>query len=114
MIFLNCQALFDRQHSKTCKVTISDKKLHYFQLSDPCNDYKDTKDDTTAWQRSTGYIIPKNSQTSKSDRRGFTNGWYRFTSPAGGEMPTTCPKERACGKCETFFFFAFFLHFFSF
>ena len=24
-------------------------------------------------------------------------GWYRFTSVAGGVMPTECPSENACG-----------------
>ena len=25
------------------------------------------------------------------------NGWYRFASDAGGEMPTTTPKKHSCG-----------------
>ena len=62
---------------------------------DPCRDYNEDKDD---WQRSTGYIIPKNSQTMKCDRRSFKEGWYRFTSGAGGRMPSKCPPARACGK----------------
>jgi len=32
--------------------------------------------------------------------RPFKDGWYRFTSGAGGKMPSKCPAERACGKSE--------------
>ena len=26
------------------------------------------------------------------------SAWYRFVSPAGGEMPTSPPQVKACGK----------------
>lgn len=73
-----------------CCLTIT--LVQYAATDDPCTNAM--KDDD--WQRSTGYIIPKNSPTMKCDRP-FVAGWYRFTSGAGGEMATKCPPERSCG-----------------
>jgi len=61
--------------------------------TDPCKDYTAIDD----YQRSTGFILPTNSKTKPNDRR-LKSGWYRFTSPAGGMMPTTAPPERGCGS----------------
>lgn len=51
------------------------------------------------YQRSTGFTLPldlKNSSTYICDKN-IKEGWYRFTSVAGGVMPTECPRENACG-----------------
>ena len=50
------------------------------------------------YQRSTEYILPldlKNKTYICDDN--IKEGWYRFTSAAGGVMPTECPRENACG-----------------
>ena len=51
------------------------------------------------YQRSTGFILPmdlKDNLTYICDYN-IKEGWYRFTSVAGGVMPTECPRENACG-----------------
>ncbi|XP_035693440.1 pancreatic secretory granule membrane major glycoprotein GP2-like [Branchiostoma floridae] len=62
--------------------------------SDPCTDY--TADEEP--KRSTQYNVTANS-TLLCDL-GLSTGWYRFTSAAGGEIPTTCPPQFACGTHE--------------
>lgn len=66
--------------------------LYRFNL-EPCTSYIAENNE----QRSTAYIVKTGSVSQSGDRQGFTPGWYRFTSGAGGEMPTSCPPERACG-----------------
>ncbi|CAH1245088.1 OIT3 [Branchiostoma lanceolatum] len=62
--------------------------------SDPCTDY--TADEEP--KRSIQYNVTTNS--SLLCDLGLSTGWYRFTSAAGGEMPTTCPPQFACGTHE--------------
>ena len=62
---------------------------------DPCINYKEIKN----YQRSTSYILPQDALTRTCDRP-FQQGWYRFTSAAGGVMPTECPEENACGMLK--------------
>lgn len=59
---------------------------------DPCKDY--IEEDT--YQRSTAFILPEDARTKKCDRP-FLTYWYRFTSGAGGLIPSQCPKEYSCG-----------------
>ena len=66
----------------------------YFIL-DPCGCNIEINDE----QRSTGYFLPQDSQQFKCDLR-MRSTWYRFTSGAGGEMPTSAPKVNACGECQ--------------
>ncbi|XP_019616250.1 PREDICTED: uromodulin-like [Branchiostoma belcheri] len=68
--------------------------LQVLCTADTCTDY--TADDEP--KRSVQYNATTNS-TLLCDR-GLSTGWYRFTSAAGGEMPTTCPPNFACGTRE--------------
>ena len=61
-------------------------------VHDPCTDYREIDDE----QRSTGFVLPAKSPHFKCDL-GFRPFWYRFTSPAGGEIPLKPPKPNACG-----------------
>ena len=63
---------------------------------DPCRNYKKIE----SYQRSTAYILPQHALTYTCDRP-FQSGWYRFTSAAGGVMPTECPEENACGMLKS-------------
>ena len=58
----------------------------------PCRCYKEIDDE----QRSTGFVLPEKSPHFKCDL-GFRPFWYRFTSPAGSEIPLQPPKPNACG-----------------
>ena len=53
-------------------------------------------DSTTLWQRSTGYVTI--GDLGQRCDRTIKQGWYRFKSPAGSEMPTSCPITNACGN----------------
>ncbi|CAB4045378.1 Hypothetical predicted protein, partial [Paramuricea clavata] len=54
-------------------------------------------------RRSTGYDVSDNHLSNNTREhicdRGLLqdNAWYRFSSEAGGEMPTTKPKYGSCG-----------------
>ena len=50
------------------------------------------------YRRSTAYILRKHD-TPMCDSS-LKRRWYRFTSEAGGLMPTKCPEENACGMFE--------------
>eukprot|EP00111_Clytia_hemisphaerica_P018122 TCONS_00053616-protein len=53
---------------------------------------------TTIFQRSTGNIVAANITNFVCDIDiNPYNVWQRFISPAGDEMPTTCPPQFACG-----------------
>ena len=61
---------------------------------DPCNSYTVDND----YRRSSAYILQQND-SARCDSY-LKEGWYRFTSEAGGVMPTKCPEENACGMFE--------------
>lgn len=61
---------------------------------DPCENYTEDND----YRRSTAYILRKHD-TPMCDSS-LKRRWYRFTSEAGGLMPTKCPEENACGMFE--------------
>eukprot|EP00111_Clytia_hemisphaerica_P012530 TCONS_00036835-protein len=64
----------------------------------PCNpDVYNVFDSTTIFQRSSGNIVPSNSRSFICDDGINHDVWQRFISPAGSEMPTTCPPQFACG-----------------
>ena len=76
---------------------IIDLRLANLQMRlDPCINYKEIE----SAQRSTAYILPQDVLTNTCDRP-FQPGWYRFTSAAGGVMPTKCPRENACGMLKS-------------
>ena len=68
-------------------------------ILDPCKIYKQEDN----YQRSTGFILLPNSKTKTCDRP-FKTDWYRFTSRAGGIVPTKCPPKNACGMISFFVF----------
>ena len=35
--------------------------------------------------------------TAHDRTQGWRDGWYRFVSGAGGQMPVSCPAVNACG-----------------
>ncbi|XP_065651901.1 von Willebrand factor D and EGF domain-containing protein-like isoform X1 [Hydra vulgaris] len=58
---------------------------------DPCLDYKAIDD----FERSTAFkISPTNFSACHQP---FSTDWYRFTSSAGGKMPTKAPPPYSCG-----------------
>ncbi|XP_078575667.1 uncharacterized protein LOC144861565 [Branchiostoma floridae x Branchiostoma japonicum] len=59
---------------------------------EPCTDYEAVDDHT----RSTGSFVSGNGRCDS----GLTTQWYRFVSPAGGEIPTDC-SLLAPGNCST-------------
>ncbi|XP_078683796.1 von Willebrand factor D and EGF domain-containing protein-like isoform X2 [Branchiostoma floridae x Branchiostoma belcheri] len=66
------------------------------QGEDPCEPNEhDSIDDI--W-RSTGHrTIGLPDSELHDDRYVLAEGWYRFVSPAGGEMPTSCVPLESCG-----------------
>ncbi|KAI8502993.1 hypothetical protein Bbelb_196950 [Branchiostoma belcheri] len=66
------------------------------QGEDPCEQNEhDSIDDI--W-RSTGHrTIGLPDSELHDDRYVLAEGWYRFVSPAGGEMPTSCVPLESCG-----------------
>ncbi|XP_057308609.1 von Willebrand factor D and EGF domain-containing protein-like isoform X3 [Hydractinia symbiolongicarpus] len=61
--------------------------------TEPCADYTAVDN----YQRSIGYKLPSSSHATTCDRKWLAT-WYRFTSGAGGEMPTSCPPKYGCGS----------------
>ena len=61
--------------------------------TDPCNpiNYNELNEP----HRSTSYTPGPNEQPICDNH--LQPGWYRFTSGAGGSMPTSCPKQLSCG-----------------
>lgn len=60
---------------------------------DPCSSYEAINE----WQRS---VRNNKVETAKCDSF-LKEGWYRVTSQAGEEMPTSCPKNGfRCGTIE--------------
>ncbi|CAH1274704.1 VWDE [Branchiostoma lanceolatum] len=58
---------------------------------DPCNSYLTISDPL----RSTGYEVAQNAAQLCDNR--MQRSWYRFDSPAGNEMPTSCVPQYHCG-----------------
>ncbi|XP_066919363.1 von Willebrand factor D and EGF domain-containing protein-like [Clytia hemisphaerica] len=66
--------------------------------NNPCNpENHQLFNPTNIHQRSTGNIVPKDSKSLGCDSRMRVNLWYRFSSPAGNEIPTQCPPLYSCG-----------------
>eukprot|EP00058_Branchiostoma_floridae_P026224 XP_002611714.1 hypothetical protein BRAFLDRAFT_63595 [Branchiostoma floridae] len=65
------------------------------QGPDPCEPNEhDSIDDI--W-RSAGHNSTGRAEAELLDDQGLAEGWYRFVSEAGGEMPTTCAPVNSCG-----------------
>ncbi|KAK7484265.1 hypothetical protein BaRGS_00024514, partial [Batillaria attramentaria] len=73
-----------------CSVACSD----YIGLFDPClsGNYVELNEP----HRSEGYVLPRSDTHSLCDSQ-LQNGWYRFTSLAGGRMPDHCVDRFHCG-----------------
>ncbi|CAH1267733.1 VWDE [Branchiostoma lanceolatum] len=64
-------------------------------MADPCRpNQHDSIDDI--W-RSAGHNSTGRAEGELLDDRGLAEGWYRFVSEAGGEMPTSCVPVNSCG-----------------
>ncbi|XP_035682473.1 von Willebrand factor D and EGF domain-containing protein-like [Branchiostoma floridae] len=62
---------------------------------DPCEPKEhDSIDDI--W-RSAGHNSTGRAEAELLDDQGLAEGWYRFVSEAGGEMPTACVPVNSCG-----------------
>ena len=62
---------------------------------DPCEPNEhDSIDDI--W-RSAGHNSTGRAEAELLDDQGLAEGWYRFVSEAGGEMPTACVPVNSCG-----------------
>ena len=73
--------------------------IFFVAEEDPCSPgVYNVFDSTTIHQRSSGYTAPADSNSLICDIQIDHTVWHRFISPAGNEMPTTCPPQFACGK----------------
>eukprot|EP00111_Clytia_hemisphaerica_P003526 TCONS_00010074-protein len=89
-----CKGCF-RTQTRTCKDGDSNEERRECKI-DPCKCHFKIDDE----QRSTAFILKQGSQQYKCDL-GMRHFWYRFTSPAGGKMPTTEPQQNACGATQS-------------
>ncbi|XP_066919364.1 von Willebrand factor D and EGF domain-containing protein-like [Clytia hemisphaerica] len=82
-------------------MTLCSTILSFYSLTaqeNPCSpEVHDVFDSSTIHQRSTGNIAPRDSKSLICDISINHQVWHRFISPAGSEMPTTCPPSFACG-----------------